>query len=142
MEQPVDLPTAADDAEDVVAGFTVFRAPLPQHATELTTVISEYYAIIAALTTLDTLSKDARHRRNWPRIQSDLHLVLASLKYTGEDILDFFGKLDGVNAPPERYNAVWATMNRFFWDETQYSFSTRLAKYKTFLRDLCDSMKE
>lgn len=142
MDQPLDIRKTADEAEDVVAGLTMFRDPLPQHAAELTTVISEYYAIIATLTTLNDLSKEARYRRNWLRIQSDLHLVLASLKYTTEDVLDYFMYLDGAKAPPQKYDTVWTKLTQFFWDETQYSFATRLVKYKTFLRDLCDSMKE
>lgn len=138
----MDLRIAADEAEDVAAGFTTFRAPLPQHATEVTGIISDYYAIIALLTSLDSLSRDVRHRRNWPRVQADLELVRASLKHTNEDILDFFARLDGADAPPERFNHVWLSMGRFFWDEAQYSLATRLAKYKTFLRELCDWMKE
>lgn len=142
MDQPLDIRKTADEAEDVVAGLNMFRLSLPQHATELTAVISEYYAIITTLSTLDGLSKETHYRRNWLRIQPDLQLALASLKYTTEDVLDYFRYLDGVRNPPEKYDTVWTKLNQFFWDETQCSFATRLAKYKTFLRDLCDSMKE
>lgn len=138
----MDLRVAADECEDVAVGFSMFREPLPQHAIEITQVISDYYAIISLLNTLDALSRDGRYRRNWPRVQADADLVRICLKYTNEDILDLFGNLDGADAPPERFNQVWAAMNRFFWDETQYSFATRLGKYKAFLREMGDMMKE
>lgn len=136
------LHISADEAEDAAAGFTTFRAPLPEYAPEITGIISEFYAIISSLTSLDDLSRDARYRRNWPRVHADVELVRASLKYTIEDIFDFFGRLDGGKTTPEVYKRVWLSMGRFFWEESQYSLSTRLAKYKTCLRELGDVMKE
>lgn len=136
------LRTSADEAEDAAAGFSTFRTPLPEHSTEVTGLISDLYAISSSLSSLEDLSKDARYRRNWPRIHPDLELVRSSLKYTVEDIFDFFGRLDGVKSSPETYKHAWLSMGRFFWDESQYSLSTRFAKYKTFLRELGDLIKE
>ncbi|KAJ5095413.1 hypothetical protein NUU61_004769 [Penicillium alfredii] len=134
------LRTSAENAEDVAAGFSTFRAPLPEHATEITGLISDLYAISSSLSSLDDLVKDPRYRRNLPRVHPDLELARASLKYTLEDIVDFFGRLDGGNNP-ELYRRTWLAMGRFFWDESHYSLETRLAKYKTFLRELGDSLK-
>lgn len=138
----MELRVAADECEDVAMGFSMFRGPLPQHAIEITEVISDYYAIISLLTTLDALARDSRYRRNWQRVQEDADLVRTCLKYTNEDILDLLGNLDGADAPSERFNLVWTAMKQFFWDETQYSFATRLGKYKAFLRELGDIMRE
>lgn len=136
------LRTSAEEVEDVAAGFSTFRTPLPEHATEVTGLISDLYAISSSLSSLEDLSKDARYRRGWSRIHADLELVRSSLKFTIEDIFDFFARLDGIKSPPEVYKRVWVSMGRFFWDESQYSLATRFAKYKTFLRELGDLVKE
>lgn len=137
----MDLRRVADEAEDVAAGLTTFRTPLPEYSTDVTATISDYYAIIASLTFLNDVSKDAQHRPNWLTVRSDLELLRASLTYTDEDILDFFRCLEGANAPPARFRHVWRAMNQFFWDESQYSLATRLAKYKAFLNEIGDMMK-
>ena len=136
------LRTSAGEAEDAAAGFSTFRAPLPEHATEITSLISDFYAISSSLTSLDDLSKDLRYRHGWSLIQSDLELVQASLKHTIEVVFDYFGRLDGGKASPEIYKHTWLSMHRLFWDESQYSLATRLAKYKTFLRELGDLVKK
>lgn len=135
------LRTSAENAEDVAAGFTTFRAPLPEHAAEVTSLIADLYAISASLSTLENLTKDPHNRRNVILIQSDLTRVRTSLKYTLEDIVDFFGSLDGGNASPVGYKRTWMTLNRFFWDESQYSLATRLAKYNTMLKELSELTK-
>ncbi|KAJ5155555.1 hypothetical protein N7492_008358 [Penicillium capsulatum] len=118
------------------------RTSADEHSTEVTGLISDLYAISSSLSSLEDLSKDARYRRNWSRIHSDLELVRSSLKYTIEDIFDFFGRLNGADSPPETFKRVWVSMGRFFWDESQYSLATRFAKYKTFLRELGDLVKD
>lgn len=136
------LRTSAEEAEDAAAGFSAFRTPLPEHSTEITSYIADLYSISASLTSLEDLSKNERLARNWSRVQSDVALVQSSLKCTVGDIFDHFGRLDGGSVPPEVYKRTWATMNRFFWDEAQYSLTVRFAKYKTFLRELNDMLKE
>ncbi|KAJ6166803.1 hypothetical protein N7470_002250 [Penicillium chermesinum] len=136
------LRTSAEEAEDAAAGFSAFRAPLPEHSTEITSYIADLYSISASLTSLDDLSKDARIARNWSRIQADLELVQKSLKYTISDIFDHFGRLDGGKVSPDIYKRTWGSMNRFFWDESQYSLTTRFAKYKALLRELNDMLKD
>lgn len=138
----MDLRLSADECEDAAAGFSTFRAPLPEHATEVTALMSDFYALSSTLGSLDDTIKDPRYRRNWPLIQGDLELVRYSLKYTIEDILDFFGRLDGGKATKAGYKRVWLELSRFFWDESQYSLGTRLAQYKTFLREISDLMRE
>ncbi|KAJ5644954.1 hypothetical protein N7507_010965 [Penicillium longicatenatum] len=135
------LRTSAEDAEDAAAGFTTFRAPLPEHAAEVTGLISDLYAISSSLTSLDAFSQNVQYRRNWPRVQSDVELVRSSLKYTFEDIHDYMHRLDNGRNTPENYKRVWVSMSRFFWDESQYALSTRLARYRIFLRELGEMVK-
>ncbi|KAJ5167973.1 uncharacterized protein N7482_003567 [Penicillium canariense] len=136
------LRTSAEEAEHAADGFSTFRTPLPEHSTEITSLISDFYALSSSLSSLDDLSKDSRYRRRWALAQPDVELVRSSLKYTVEDILDFFNRLDGGRASPDTYQRTWLAIDKFFWNESQYSLGTRLAKYKTFLRELGDSVKD
>lgn len=132
----------AEKAEDVAAGFTTFRAPLPEHAAEVTSLIAALYAISSSLSDLEGLRDDERYRRGFKTIQSDLSLVNESLDYTLEDILDIFHDLDGGNTTPWHYKRAWVKLNNFFWNQAGHTLATRLAKYKTFLRELADITKE
>ncbi|CAG8030304.1 unnamed protein product [Penicillium olsonii] len=138
----MSLGTSADNAEIVAAGFHTFRAPLPEHAAEVTSLIADLYSISSSLTNLEALNKDPRYRRNFLLIQSDLSLVQTSLKYTVDDTLDFFRALDGGQTSSAVYKRTWTALNDFFWDEAQYSLATRLAKYKTFMRELAEVVKD
>ncbi|CAG8280722.1 unnamed protein product [Penicillium salamii] len=138
----MSLGASADNAESVAAGFHTFRAPLPEHAAEVTSLIADLYSISSSLSNLEALNKDPRYRRSFQVIQSDLSLVQTSLKYTGDDILDFFRALDGGQTSSAIYLRTWTALNDFFWDEAQYSLATRLAKYKTFLRELGEVVKD
>ncbi|KAJ5728267.1 hypothetical protein N7493_004597 [Penicillium malachiteum] len=135
------LSTSAKDAEDAADGFTDFRRPLPDHAAEVTGLISDLYAISSSLTAIETLSQDVLYRRNWARIQPDIELLRKSLKYTLDEIFDHFRRLDGTGTP-DSYRRVWMSLERTFWDESQYALSTRLLKYKTFLRETTEVMKD
>ncbi|KAJ5561763.1 hypothetical protein N7535_003776 [Penicillium sp. DV-2018c] len=125
------LRTTAKRTEDVAAGFTVFRKPLPGHAAEITAVVADLFAISACLIVLEGLT-----RRELTLIEPDLNLVQASLKYTLEDIVDYFQDIDPDDATPEDYMHTWMGVNKFFWDESRYSLATRLAKYNAMLREL------
>lgn len=135
------LHLSAEEAERAADGFSTFRAPLPEHAEEITGLISDFYAISSLLSTVGDLSRDPRSRRSWALVHPDVELLCSSLRYTVEDILDFFNDLDGGHATPDTYLRTWLSIDRFFWIEAQYSLGTRLAKYKVFLRELADSGK-
>lgn len=135
------LRMSAEQAERAADGFSTFRAPLPEHATEITGLISDLYAISSSLSSLDDLSKDPRYRRSWALVHPDVELLRSSLNYTIEDILDFFKRLNGGHVTHDTYQRTWLSIDRFFWNEAQYSLGTRLAKYKSFLRELADSVR-
>ena len=136
------LRTSADNAEDVAAGFLMFRDPLPEHATEITSLIADLYAISVSLKCLDDLTSNRVYRHIIPQVQPDLELVRASLKYTLEDIVDFFGDLE-VRPGSNRgvYKRTWSALCTYFEEESQDSLSTRLAKYKSFLSELQGMIK-
>jgi hypothetical protein len=130
------LRTSAKNAEDVAAAFTQFRDPLPEHAAEVTALIADLFAISSSLSALEALHSNHRYRLDVSQIQPDLNLVRASLKYTLEDIVDYFRDLDPGRSIPADYKRTWMDLNRFFWDESRYSLATRFAKYNAMLREL------
>jgi hypothetical protein len=136
------LRTSAENAEDVASGFAMFRGPVPEISSEVTSLIADLYAISSLLSILEDLGKDYRRQLNLARIQPDLSMVQASLKYTLEDIVNFFGRLSGPVVVPDTYKHTWLSIGRFFWDESRYTLATRLAKYKAMLRELSEMAKE
>ncbi|OGE48122.1 hypothetical protein PENARI_c032G00671 [Penicillium arizonense] len=136
------LRTSAENAEDVAAGFTMFRGPVPEISSEVTSLIADLYAISSSLSILDDLGKDYRRQLNLARIQPDLSMVQASLKYTLEDIVNFFGRLSGPAVVPDTYKHTWLSLSRFFWDESRFTLATRLAKYNAMLRELSEMAKD
>lgn len=137
------LRTSADNVEEVAAGFCMFREPLPEHGTEITGLIADLYAISLSLKVLADLTKDPLYRRNLPAAWPDLELVRTSLKYTLEDIVDFFGDLE-VHAGANRriYKQTWLGLSDFFRGESRDSLANRLVEYKVFLNEMEDLMKE
>ncbi|KAJ5588876.1 hypothetical protein N7537_011554 [Penicillium hordei] len=136
------LRASRQSADDVAAGFSAFRDPLPEHVGEITSLMSELYAISSSMSTLERLAEDPRNRRYFDMIKSDLNVVQASFTYTIEDIGDIFRGLDGPDASSARYKRTWVIMSRFFWDQSNYTLATRLAKYKTVFKEFNDLVRE
>lgn len=138
----MDLRASATEAENVAASFRLFRAPLPENEAEITDLIADLYNISSSLRRLDSLSKDRSRGRNWRVVQRDVVLLQSSLKYTIEDILGFFHRLNGGAAPPEKYRETWRTIELYFWEESKTSLGMRLARYRGFLGELSDVMQK
>ncbi|CAI7635461.1 unnamed protein product [Penicillium glandicola] len=136
------LRAARESADEIAAGFYAFREPLPEHVGEITSLMSELYAISSSLTTLEHLAGDSRNRRYFTQIKPDLNVVQASYTYTIEDIGEFFRGLGGADASPASYKRTWVIMSRFFWDESHHTLSTRLAQYKTVFKEFNDFARE
>ncbi|KAJ6143311.1 hypothetical protein N7471_002764 [Penicillium samsonianum] len=136
------LRASRQSADDVAAGFYAFRDPLPEHVGEITSLMSELYAISSSLTTLERLADDPRNRRYFDMIKPDLNVVQASFTYTIEDIGDILRGLDGADGSPARYKRTWVIMSRFFWDQSNYTLATRLAKYKTVFKEFNDLVRD
>ncbi|OQE41085.1 hypothetical protein PENCOP_c005G08350 [Penicillium coprophilum] len=136
------LRASRESADDVAASLYTFRTPLPEHVGEITSLMSELYAISALLSSLEHVAEDPRNRRCFNMIKPDLNVVQSSYTYTIEDIGDIFRELDGGDASPARYKRTWLNMNRFFWDQSQYTLATRLAKYKTIFKEFYDLVRD
>lgn len=106
-------------------------------------MIADLYAISTALNSLEELTSSRHYRHNLHLVQPDLDLVQASLKYTLEDVVDFFGDLDSRRTlTRDVYKQTWIDLSTFFNNEIHYSLATRLGKYKLFLKELEDIMKK
>jgi hypothetical protein len=130
-------------AEEVASGLRRFRDPVPEHATEITGLIADLYAISSSLKALEDLAQDRHYRDALPFARPDLELVSTSLQFTLNDIVDFFHNLDGRRASSRTaHRKTWASLCSFFVEQSEESLATRLAKYKSFLKELEDYVKE
>ncbi|TPR08998.1 Maltose acetyltransferase family protein [Aspergillus niger] len=129
-------------AEAVAEGFRSFSNLLPEHDTEITSLVVDLFSISLFLKGLEGMARNRAYRYRLSAIHPDLELVRASLNYTLEDVLDFFDDLESRRGDPsEAYKQLWVEICAHFMEESQESLSTRLAKYKSFLRDLSEIMK-
>ncbi|QGA12965.1 hypothetical protein EYB26_000610 [Talaromyces marneffei] len=121
--------------EDVAVGLRQFREQLPEHSAEITNVIAELYAISATLTSLEGLTR--QFPRNFGPVKADFERVLVSLRYTLNEIINSFGKLDR-RRMADNYRQIWHDLIVYFHEESGYSLKRRLNKYKLFLHELQD----
>ncbi|PWY84514.1 hypothetical protein BO94DRAFT_101548 [Aspergillus sclerotioniger CBS 115572] len=129
-------------AEAVAEGFRYFREPLQEYNTEITRLVAQLYSISVSLKGLEDLTRHRAYQHNLPAIQLDLDLLRASLRYTLEDVLDFFDDLETRRGDSSGvYKQVWLGLCSHFNAESHESLSTRLAKYNSFLGDLNRIMK-
>jgi hypothetical protein len=138
------LSVVAGVAEEVAAGFRRFRDPLPEHSIEITGLIADLFTISTSLKTLEELSLHHHHGAIFNVARSDVDLVSVSLQYTLDDVIEFFGDLDGRRGLTSRsaYKRAWATMSKLFMDESGETLSRRLTNYKGFLRELEKLIRE
>ncbi|EED19703.1 conserved hypothetical protein [Talaromyces stipitatus ATCC 10500] len=121
--------------EDVAVGLRQFREHLPEYSAEITNVIAELYAISATLTSLEGLTR--QFPRNFGPVKADFDRVLVSLRYTLNEIINSFGKLDR-RPTADNYRQIWHDLNAYLLEESGYSLKRRLNKYKLFLQELQD----
>lgn len=139
----MDLHTTAEFAENIAAGFSQFRDPLPECTAAITSLISDLYAISATLTSLDELAVLRPYRHNLLVVKADLELVQSSLQYTLDKIFEAFGYLDAKGSVRRSsYKRTWVELCSFFEEEGGYPLSRRLRKYKMFLKELEDLMQK
>ena len=91
------LRISANEAEDAAARLRIFRAPVPEQTAEISNMIAELFAISSLFNRLDDLVND--YQPNLVLIRTDLDLVQASLKYTLDDLMDFFGEAENAEQP-------------------------------------------
>ncbi|KAL5339166.1 hypothetical protein BJX70DRAFT_364560 [Aspergillus crustosus] len=137
------LSVSAGIAEEVAAGFQRFREPIPEHATEITGLIADLYTISRSLKSLEDLSRHPVSGDIFRVARHDVDLVSASLQYTLDDVVDFFGNLEGhASTNRKAYRKTWSAMARFFVGESEETLAMRLSKYKIFLNELEKLIRE
>lgn len=133
----------AENAEDIADAFSKFKAPVPDHAADITASISDLYAIGSGLRSIDAALNSVEYSRNRRLIDQDLELVCLSLQNTLEDIFRILGHIgngsrvlnDGM------YRQTWKEISLFFILNGQIPLRTRLEKYKRFILELADIVK-
>ena len=132
------LAANSETAQDIAAAFNKFQGPVFEHATEITALMSELYAISSALLELRTAHDDPLHYRRKGRIENEQHTALLSLEYTFKDIQRLFGGLARpiYNSTREAYQAVWQNIQDHFLDEGGFTLVRRFEYYRMFLIDI------
>ncbi|KAL8809780.1 MAG: hypothetical protein Q9200_003116 [Gallowayella weberi] len=119
-EEEMALIGAAEDAQDIAAGFNKFLDPVPEFSAEITALISECYAISSALRELNTAKDDPRYYRDFEYIRNNVDIAQESLNYTFHDVRRLFGGLGRTSAISRRtlFYQVWREIDDFFYHES------------------------
>jgi hypothetical protein len=136
---------SARQAEDCAAGFKTFVIQVPEDAPRITSVVSEFFAISAALRDLDTSYRSIDYRRNFSRIIDDVELVVrASLRHTLRDIFNSLAPLGdngSVRPSQEAYRRIWRELWSFFLQQSGQSLVSRLKMYRKILEEMAMVVK-
>ncbi|KAL4795558.1 hypothetical protein BDV19DRAFT_166908 [Aspergillus venezuelensis] len=137
------LSAHASQAEGVASGLHRFREPLPEYGTEITGIIADLFSISSSLKLLDDLSRHRHYGVIFNVARSDVDLVSLSLQYTLDNVIEFFYHLDGRRGSSRSTHLrVWASMAKFFMEESGETLAGRLVKYKSFLGELEELIQE
>lgn len=122
------LLASALNCEDASTGLYRFRDALPRYATRITDVISEFFAISAALRKIHNAENTRTYGPSFYRINDDLALVRTSLGYTTQDIFDMFSR-----ARQLLEQTAWEDLEHRFLREERCGLQERLEAYRDFL---------
>ena len=138
MALTASLTANSETAQDIAAAFMKFQDPVFEHATEITALISELFAISSALLELKTAHNDTLHYRRRGMIENEQRTALMSLQYTFKDVQRLFGGLARpvYNSAREAYQAVWQNIQDHFLDEGGFTLVRRFEYYRMFLIDI------
>lgn len=141
----MSLVSPAESAEAIGAGFTKFLDAVPDHAAEITALVSELFALSSVLRELDASCLSRQYGSNFPLIADDLKLVRSSLCQTLKDVLNLLGDIDHATVPnfttSGSYYQTWKRIHLFFRREYGDNLCTHLERYKKFLLELGNVMK-
>lgn len=129
------LVATAETAENIAAGFNQFQGPVSDYSTEITALISEFFAVSSALRGLHTAIGDSRYNRWYLEISDDVRITLQSLDYTFNDVRRHFGHLGRAHhiSQSAAYRSVWREISAYFQQESSNSLCRRLGFYCRFL---------
>lgn len=133
----------AEDAEDIADAFSKFKAPVPDHAPDITATISELYGISSVLREIDAARGLAEYSGNFLLIEENLDLVCSQLRQIIGHIFRILGEIgngsrvlnDGM------YRQTWKDITFFFSQNGQMTLRTCLEKYKRSMMELADIVK-
>lgn len=133
---------AAKAAEEVAASLQRWLNALPQHATDISGVISELFGVSCAFRTHDNLSLAAGSRAQYARKGGKkIAVVQASMEattYAAKNMISTLAVL--VPSDGRIYKSLWDALCRRFREEGP-SFCLRLEWYRVYLNGLFDELK-
>ena len=149
----------AHATEGVATSLTSFVSKVPEHATDITSVVSELFAISTALRSLEASHAVPALRCNFSKIADDVELVVrASLRVTVRDIFESLARVNvnvnmnanvsasihggvsvgaaGGGADPAMHRATWISLWRYFQRQAGFSLHLRLKYYRAMLSEM------
>lgn len=119
---------SALDCEDALSGLQRFRDALPRHATNITAVLSELFAVSAALREIHNAEHSRTYGPSFYQIHDDLALVRKSLSFTTQDIFDMFSRSRQLLE-----HTAWEDLENYFVRQEGSGLQERLEYYRDFL---------
>lgn len=136
----MSLIAPAESAEAIGAGFTKFLETVPDHATEITALVSELFALASVLRDLDASCLSRHHARHFPLIADDLKLARSSLCHSLKDLLALLADVE-TSSPSTIYYRTWKRIHLFYRREYADSLCPHLDRYKRFFLELSNVLK-
>lgn len=134
----------AETAQDIASALNKFLEPVPEHATEITGLISDCFALSSALRDLHARVHDPHFRARYVLIQEEARTLLLSLNFTWDDVHRLLGGLGRANhiSVTSAYRQVWREIESHFFEESRNDLSDRLRYYQGFIRRMIVIMVE
>lgn len=129
--KPGALLRLAKDAENVASGLHTCRENLPRNGTKITGIIKELFAVSTVLRELDNSQRDRRFEPSFYRIEEDLDILCASLRWTFNANFDMFARVVG-----RSWAMVWDDLSHRMVMKERLGLLERLELYHEFLTGL------
>ena len=134
----------AEKAEDIADALAKFKVAVDDHATVITALVSELYAVGSALREIDTAVYSPEYGNNLNLIEADLDNVRRSLEYTLDDVFRILGRI-GQGAEilsSSAYRLTWKEIARHFESDARGGLLNRVEVYRQFLILLCNRIRK
>lgn len=119
---------SALDCEDALEKLRILRNALPRHATKITAILSELFAVSAALREIHNAEHSWTYGPSFYQIHDDLAVVRRSLSFTTQDMFDMFSRSRQLS---ER--TAWEDLETHFVRQEGSGLQERLEYYRDFL---------
>lgn len=119
---------SALDCEDALEKLRILRNALPRHATKITAILSELFAVSAALREIHNAEHSWTYGPFFYQIHDDLAVVRRSLSFTTQDMFDMFSRSrQGLE------ETAWTDLENYFVHQEGSGLRERLEYYRDFL---------